>query len=143
MSNLFVGTWTLISYELRGSDGSLQRPLGDHPVGRLMYDGHGNMIGHCANPARPHFVHANHNRGTLDEIKAAFVGCIAYYGDYIVDEAKGTVTHRVKSSLFPNWIGSDQVRHYGFEGNRLTLSTPPIKAGGREITGTLVWERLA
>jgi lipocalin-like protein len=44
----------------------------------------------------------------------------------------------VGSSL-PNWIGSEQVRHYGFsnDGRQLMLS---LKSGER-ITQTLTWER--
>jgi hypothetical protein len=139
----FVGAWKLLSYELRGSDGSVQRPLGMHPAGRLMYDASGRMMGQCVDPDRSNFAHNNHNRGSLDEIKAAFIGCVAYYGVYVVDEAQGTVTHKVQGSLFPNWTGTDQVRRFRFEGNRLILSTPPIKTAGREITGMLVWEREA
>lgn len=142
-SSNFVGAWKLISYELRGSDGSVQRPLGPNPVGRLMYDASGRMMGQCIDPGRANFTHSNHNRGSLDEIKAAFLGCIAYFGAYEIDETAGTVTHCVIGSLFPNWIGTRQVRCFRFESNRLILSTPPIKSAGREVVGTLVWEREA
>jgi len=140
---LLTGTWKLVSYELHGSDGSLQRPLGEHPVGRLVYDADGHMIGQCVNPDRVKFAHANPSRGSADEIRAAFTGCIAYFGTWTVDETRGTVTHRVQGSLFPNWAGTDQVRHFKLAGRRLTLSTPPIATGAREIIGVLVWEREA
>ena len=40
----------------------------------------------------------------------------------------------------PDWIGTDQVRHYGFsdDGKPLTLS---LKTGDR-LTQTLTWERV-
>ena len=48
--------------------------------------------------------------------------------------------HHVVGSSFLHWIGSEQVRYYGFseDGNTLTLS---VRSGER-ITGTLTWERV-
>lgn len=66
---------------------------------------------------------------------------IAYFGRYEVNEAAETVTHHVTGCTFPNWIGSEQTRHFAFTDQRLTLSTPPILAGGATLRGILVWER--
>ena len=44
--------------------------------------------------------------------------------------------------MFPNWTGSKQVRYYKLEATRLILTTPPIRRGGQEVTGVLVWERM-
>lgn len=41
---------------------------------------------------------------------------------------------------FPNWVGTDQRRVIGWEGARLTLTTPVTAFGGRQV-GRLVWER--
>jgi hypothetical protein len=60
-----------------------------------------------------------------------------------VDEAGQVVVHHVTGSLLPNWTGSDQVRFYQFEGDRLTLSTAEIPYGGTQLVGVLVWERLS
>ena len=58
-----------------------------------------------------------------------------------MDEKDGTIVHHVEGASFPNLMGSDQRRTFVLEGNRLTLSTPPILANRRTSTYVLVWER--
>jgi len=38
-----LGTWRLVSYEARDSDGRVQYPLGENVSSLLVYDGGGNM----------------------------------------------------------------------------------------------------
>ena len=38
----FLGAWTLPSYELLPASGVIQKPLGDHPVGRILYREYGH-----------------------------------------------------------------------------------------------------
>jgi len=54
------------------------------------------------------------------------------------------VIHRVQCSLLPNWSGTDQERFFEFAdgGERLTLRTRPMLAGGVEQTLVAVWERV-
>jgi len=47
----------------------------------------------------------------------------------------------VEGALFPNWIGDIQTRNYEFEGERLRLSTQPIKGSRADLTNILLWER--
>ncbi|MBI3401255.1 MAG: lipocalin-like domain-containing protein [Acidobacteria bacterium] len=65
---------------------------------------------------------------------------IGYFGPFTVDAQKRTVTHHVIGSSYPHWLGTEQVRYYGFsdDGNQLTLS---VKAGER-VTATLTWVRV-
>ena len=44
-------------------------------------------------------------------------------------------------SLFPNWVGTDQRRHVAFDGDQLTLSTPPMPFSGRTRVYRAVWRR--
>lgn len=139
----FVGTWRLVSFESTGDDGITQYPYGRDAAGLIMYDARGNMSVQLADMHRPPFASSDQRRGTPEEIKAAFEGYTAYFGTYDVDEKKGIVIHHVKCSLFPNWIGSDQVRYYRFEENSLILSTPPMPFGGKSIVVRLIWERIS
>jgi len=139
----FVGTWKLVSFEMRRSDGQTVYPFTKNIVGVLNYDAGGNMSAQLMRPDRPAFAANDHMKGTSEEIKAAFEGYISYFGTYEVNKEKGTVTHHVKGSLLPNWVGSDQVRFFELSGNRLTLRTPPIQAGGITVTSLLIWERIA
>jgi hypothetical protein len=81
--------------------------------------------------------------GTPDEMAAAIRALISYGGSC---EVRGDqVIHHVEVSLYPNWIGDEQVRSFTFEGERLVLSTDPILYGilygGIEYRGYLIWER--
>jgi hypothetical protein len=141
----FIGTWKLVTSEFRTSDGKVTYPLGEKAVGILIYDGGGRMAAQLMRPDRPNFVSGDMRGGTPEEIRTAAEGYVAYFGTYEVDDKKGTVVHHVEASLFPNWLGQDQVRffEYSADANVLTLKTLPILSGGQEITGVLVWKRLA
>jgi hypothetical protein len=141
VKDAFVGTWKLLSFEFRRSDGVVTDVLGTNVSGMLIYDAYGHMSGQLMRPDRPHFASGDQQIGTPEEIKAALDGYIAYFGDYVIDEGEKSVTHQTKASLFPNLVGQDQKRFYAFSGNQLTLTTPPIRIGGNRVTGMLLWER--
>jgi hypothetical protein len=68
--------------------------------------------------------------------RGAYLG---YFGPYTIDAANNVVVHHVVGASLASWVGSDQVRYYGFTADgRLTLS---LKQGDR-ITQTLTWERV-
>jgi len=137
----FTGTWRLLECYGSWSDGRITYPYGEKPEGQLIYDGHGSFSGQIVGNGRPAFQSGNLLKGTEEEIKTAFEGYIAYYGSYEIDEANSKVTHRVVGSLFPNWIGDIQTRNFEFEGEKLRLSTQPIKGRTADLTNVLLWER--
>ena len=137
----FIGSWRLISYRAIMPDGSRRDPLGKEPLGRLTYDDQGHVSVQFGRRGRARFASEELRGGTLEEMKAAFHGYVAYFGGYRVDEAAGLVTHHVLGSLFPNWEGQDQKRFFELDGDRLTLTTPPTPAAGGMVTLVLDWER--
>jgi len=137
----FIGTWKLVACEFRNSNGKVVYPYGRDPFGMLMYDSSGNMLVLLMQRDRPRFASGDLRRGTPEEIKAAFEGCTTYCGTYEVNEEKGTVTHHVEGSNFPNWVSTDQVRFFKFSGDQLTLSSPPILVGGEQLIVHFVWAR--
>ena len=139
----FVGTWKLVSSEFQSSSGAVTYPGGKDAVGRIMYDAAGNMSAQVMRADRPAFASGDNSKATLAELKAAFEGLITYFGTYEIDEQKGTITHKLESSSYPNWVGTDQTRFFQLSDDRLTLSTPPTVWGGDQITGVLIWERVA
>ncbi len=140
--NQFIGAWKLVSSQFRDETGKVIYPYGENAFGLIMYEPGGRMSVHIIRADRPPFASGDLFRGSPDEIKAALEGYIGYYGTYTIDESEGTIAHHVEGSAFPNWIGGVQKRYYLFEGNRLTLRTPPIPASGSSLTGILIWERL-
>ncbi len=109
----------------------------------LIYDGNGHFSGQIMARERPGFATGNLLKGSDAEVRAAFEGYVAYYGLYHADESTRLMTHHVQGSFFPNWIGDVQTRRFEFEGDRLKLSTLPIKGSRADLTVVLLWERAA
>jgi Lipocalin-like domain len=41
--------------------------------------------------------------------------------------------------LMPNWVGTDQVRHFEVNGDELLLRTRPSEIGGATLVNDLTW----
>ena len=139
MSERFIGTWNLVSYENRSGD-QVTYPFGKNPVGYIMYNDEGYMAVALMASNRRRFSSIDIMGGTTEEIVAAYGTYLSYCGKYGVTEDR--VIHHVQVSSYPNWIGEDQVRFYKFEGNKLILSTQPQILGGKLQSGYLIWERM-
>jgi hypothetical protein len=138
MSHRLVGNWDLVSYDAVGPDGSRSLPFG-RAVGRLTYDEHGNMAGQVMRPER---APVNVGReGEAQTVRAAYIGYIAYFGTYQVNETGDVVTHHVRGALNPSWVGGHQVRKMRFDGDLLVLQAD-VKKGPLIITHVLTWRKL-
>ncbi len=138
--NQFIGTWRLISCEIRDSEGQVSYPFGEDALGFLIYTDDGYMSGTLMRANRPHFAVGDVLGGTLEEQAMATQTYLAYCGRYEIQDNK--VIHHVESSLFPNWVGVDQARFFEFKEGKLVLSTPQILASGKESVGYLIWEHV-
>ena len=94
------------------------------------------------NPDRPNFASVDPRHASDAEVRAAFDGDLAYYGSPSYPDETTFVNH-IEAASIPNLVGTDQVRYYQFDSERLALRTPPMPRGGVEIVATLVWERMA
>ncbi|MCH8206430.1 MAG: lipocalin-like domain-containing protein [Chloroflexi bacterium] len=137
----FVGTWKLVSFELRLSDGETTSPFGKDAGGVLIYDARGNFSVQVMRQERPSFASGDMQDGTDEELRSAMGGYVAYYGTYEIDEAARTMIHNVEGSLFPNFIGSPLTRLFELSGDRLTLRSPPMPFGGRDVRTVLTLQR--
>lgn len=135
----FAGMWKLISYRNEGEDGTVNYPFGQNPKGMIYYDRTGHMGVNIMPEGRTKFKSGDMFNATESEMKDA-IRYIGYSGKF---EIRGnSVIHKIEVSLFPNWEGRDQERFYSLEGNRLTLSTKPMKFEGKQVISRLVWERI-
>ena len=137
-----VGTWRLVSCEAQASSGEIRYSLGQHIVGQLFYDIHGNMSGHVMRVDRPTFASDDWGSGTDAEVRAAFEGHVSYFGTYTIDTSARSVTHHVRGASYPNWMGHDQIRYYRIDASHLVLSTPPILDRREWLKYILTWERM-
>jgi hypothetical protein len=136
-----AGTWQLVAFEAEGSDGEVLLPFGPSPRGQIMFDATGNMSAHVFGSDRPRFAKEDPRGGSDAEVRRSFEASVGYYGRSRLDPEARTLTTRVEGSLFPNWEGSEQVRSFDLDGDRLVLRPPPIEAGGVRYVISLRWER--
>jgi hypothetical protein len=136
-----LGTWRLSALEGRAEDGSVELLYTDKPEGMLMYNTDGTMMVILMKPDRPLFDSNDWLKGSNEEMRAAFEGFNAYCGRFVLDSQAGTITHYLEQALFPNWIGTQQVRFISLVDSQLSLRTPPILAGGKEWIYYLIWNR--
>jgi hypothetical protein len=123
-----IGTWTLAAFEVIASDGTVEKPLGEAPLGRIMYTADGTMSAMLGAGNRPSFgVRADQASdaqwGAAARMFIAYAGTWTRHGD--------VVRHQVAVSLIPDWIGTTLVRTIGEWDGGLTLTVQPNRAGGR------------
>lgn len=137
---LLLGTWQLVSVEVRFNDGGVIYPWGKDPVGYLIYTGDGHMSGVISQRERPRFAAEDILEGSLAELAQAARSYLSYGGTYTLRD--DVVIHHVLFSLFPNWVGQEQIRYIDAIANdELVLRTPPLIGGERAGAGYLIWVR--
>ncbi len=136
-----IGTWKLVSFELRLADGILIRPMGEGVQGVLIYTPDDRVVVQLMDPERPRFAEDDWMRGTPEETKTAFEGSLAYYGTFELEKHKGMILHHIQGCTFPNWVGTDQERIIELVDNELTLITPMLALSGEQVVGRLAFRR--
>lgn len=135
----FVGTYRLITTEVKDASGQWSRTPNFNSIGYATYADTGHVGVHIMPRNRPRFAS---NPPTGEEAQAALRGYVAYFGSFSVDDkGKFVVTHRI-GQIDPG--GPVDVKlYYDFDGDRLILTREPADGGGKDkATSRLVWERL-
>ena len=133
----FIGSWDLVSYELRLPSGVITKPFGDRPVGRILYQRNGQMSAQLMQPAAPAFSSTDPLKATREETERAWRNYIGYWGSFRVDLKGGRVIHRIEGGWFPNWIGQEQIRSFRFDKGRLVL-----EADTAAWHAVLIWRKI-
>jgi hypothetical protein len=138
-----VGAWTLSSCVERDIQTGVENyPLGENPLGLILYTPDGYMSAQLQRPERPPFAQGDPLRASPAEYAAAGSSYFAYSGRFFVDERKGSLSHEMAVSFFPNWVGQRQTRLVKLDGEYLRLSTDgPLRLNGVLKTATLLWRR--
>ena len=135
-----LGAWRLASYTA-ATDGAVGLPLGEDPVGIIMYTSDGYMSAQLMRRDRPAYDRAITGGGTTEQMAAAAAGYLCYTGPYSLDEATAILHHHVEVSLVPNWLNGVQIRQGKLDGDTLTLSAEVTSRKGVSSTHVLVWRR--
>jgi Lipocalin-like domain len=138
-SDPFVGSWSLVSFEYVLPSGEVTRPFGDSPLGSILYQPDGRMSAQVSVASPPRFTADDPLQASAEEIAQAWRSYFGYWGSFRVDAEKRVVLHRVEGCSLPNWIGTEQVRHFSFDAaNRLILETPSSDGHSK-----LIWRRVS
>ncbi|MGD0026341.1 MAG: lipocalin-like domain-containing protein [Xanthobacteraceae bacterium] len=135
-----VGTWKLVAAVSEDlATGQKTNIYKAPPVGFINYGADGRVLVIVVDSDRKKPAGAV---ATPAEAEALFRSMAAYGGTYVV---KGNqVIHHVDVSWNQTWTGTDQVRNYKFDGERLSLATAPSPDPftGKMSVRTLVWEKI-
>ena len=134
-----IGAWRLIALtEEETASKAVHKPLGEHPLGLIIFTADGHMSFIMADPARKA---AAAPKATDAEAAALYRTMAAYSGKYHLDGDK--LTNHPEISWNQAWNGTDQRRIVAISGNKLTVTTAPFVSPfyEKEIVSVLVFER--
>lgn len=109
-----VGSWHLLWLDLPRPDGALRRIT--DAKGSLIYTPNGQVsvqVMYASASATP-------SSGPVQYAQGGYEGS---FGQYVVDDASRTVTHRYDGANVRSLLGQGVPRHYELTGNRLVLSS--------------------
>ena len=148
LSKALIGTWELLSRvdQTAAGERRLEPALGEDPVALLYYDGIGHFAAQFMKRDRSNSVSiapepvARTGKAVPNNSRAQG-GYDAYFGTYVVDDSRGTVTQRLVGALSAENVGLVLTRTMSIEGNELTIAVETAGADGEPVTRTLVWRR--
>ena len=137
-----IGTWKLVSASSTTSTGErIEAPYGPGPAGFLTYGEDGRMTSLISYGGRKPLSFGSGTRSPQEEQAEAFNTFLAYAGRYTLSD--NNVIHHVEISSIQNYVNRDLARTIKFQGDRITLTTPPMTVNGKIQTIELVWQRLS
>jgi hypothetical protein len=142
VNDKLVGTWKLVSASSTTSTGErTETPYGVSPAGFLTYTDDGRMTSVISYGGRKPLSFGRGGAAQVEEQAEAFKTFLAYAGRYALSDDQ--ISHHVEVSSIQNYVNKDMVRSIKFEGDRITLVTPPTAVNGEIQTVELIWQRLA
>lgn len=136
-----VGTWKLVLVSASPEKGETDRaPYGLRPTGFVTYTQDGRVAVIISESGRKRLSIADRHAASLEERADAFATCFSYAGRYTV--TGDSVTHSIEAASVGNWVGTELIRLFRIEGNRMTLRTPLLPHRGQSMVFELAWERM-
>jgi hypothetical protein len=131
-----IGAWKLVSCLMEDVETKERKPLwGDRPNGCIIVtkEGQWTAIQTAEGRKAPK---------TDEDRAAAFRSMLAYSGKYRTEGNK--IIINVDIAWDETWTGSEQVRYYRFDGDKLYIESAPqpfANFGGKTMRGILIWMR--
>ena len=132
------GIWRLVSFEVEfQATGERQNVRGKNPTGYIMFTPEGRMAVIITNEGR--------KPATTEQDRAdLYKSLVAYTGLYRVEGDKWIT--KVDVSANPAWVGTEQIRSFKIDGNRLQESTAVMQIAAQPEKGmvryVLTYERV-
>ena len=131
-----VGTWNLVSVVYEDEQTRERTPvLGEHPKGVQIATREGRWLA---------LVTADGRRVPQNDAERAQAlrTMISYTGRYRLEDGK--VITKVEAAWNEAWVGTEQIRAYRFEGDRLYLESPVMphpNLNGKMVRVIVTWEK--
>lgn len=138
-----VGGWRLADWRTEYSDGRPPTlPFGERPEGLLVYSPDGWMNASIGRAGRSRMSSASLKHAPTSERLEAIDSFMNYGGPYSFLDADH-VRHEVVIALYPNLIGTDQVRRMRFIGDDTLVLAAEDMLPGTDVrrTHSLTWKR--
>jgi hypothetical protein len=144
LSKTLVGTWELLTREDYTPNGErrIDPSLGADPIALLIYDRAGNFAAQFMKRDRRPVAAGSNAAISAPNNSRAQGGYDAYFGTYVVDDSKGSVTQRLTGALSQENVGLVLTRVMEVAGDELTIRLETTTADGEPITRTLRWRRV-
>lgn len=131
-----VGTWRLKSaYFLAQRTGDRLDLFGAEPFGYAVFEPSGRMISLLTSDLRTRALSAT-------DPAALHKTMVAYTGRWSIDGEKFITL--VDGAWDPSWVGTEQVRHFVYDGTTLSIRTMPLhhpSFPGEEVVGYVDWQK--
>lgn len=131
-----VGTWKLVSVVYEDQATKERTPIyGEHPKGIQIATPEGRWLALVTAENRP-------VPKTDEERAQALKTMIAYTGRYRIENGK--VITKVEAAWNESWVGGEQVRAVRFDGDRLSIESPPMphpNINNKVVRVIVEWER--
>ena len=131
------GAWALHSIVL-DQGGTKSEPYGANPNGFASFFADGRFSYMIIRSDLPKVASGDRWKATPEEMKAIFLGSLAYFGRYTVDEQEGMLTLHTEVSSYPNASGTGAKRRVVISGDEMRLVNPSPSMGGSSL---IIWKR--
>ncbi|HDR7711049.1 TPA: lipocalin-like domain-containing protein [Bacillus cereus] len=141
----FIGTWELEDFYMHTQNKAYFYPFGKNAKGLIMYNSDNYMSVIITRDNQSPKILQNNSLNELSEEDQQFLktDSFSYTGTFKVEEEQKVVIHNVQATSLQNMRNLQFTLCYKFDGDKLILSTLPVKVGKvNKKPVFLVWKRI-